>query len=336
MPGRLLTDSPAAPRRKFLVTGPPPTSGPGWKTALAGGAALAAAVAVKNPKLAKTAIGKIGDFLNGVRYTSMLSGFATPQSLLGNVGEVGVQALERGSMKPIQQFFSKRTAKAFGKALYHGETVGPVAGGLESTAGAVGAHRLNPFGRIMGAADKATRGALTRSGLTEKAAEAAVLQKPLEPRYAEALDSSVARTMFPFRRTPTNLFLEGFGNIRKAEGSVKKLLAGAPLLPEELRQLALTAGMGAAGGAHGAATADDSFPVSTALATALANRYGVPYAMGVFLGRHFAGGNDSTSNAISSILPFAEYGVESTLAEPFRSFNPANAAAVRAYKRLVQ
>ena len=302
------------------------------KALLGAGAVGLGALVLRNPRLAKSAAGKLLSVLGGARYTSMLSGFSAPKSLLANVGEVATQAAERGSMQPLKQLFSRQTARDFGTAIRSGEGVGPVAGGAENTAGQV-TRWTNPFGRLMGAADVTTRKVLQRSGIGAKEAEAAVLQKPLSPEWASALDSAPARVMFPFRRTPVNQFLEGMTNIKKGSASITKLVEGAPLSPAEIRQLAVLGSSLAGGTAHGAATSEDRFPVSVGLATAMANRYGVPYAMGVILGRVvLAGGNPATLT--SQLVPFSEYGVTSTLADPLGPLRPQNLGIVRAAKQL--
>ena len=285
-----------------VATEPEDESGPGVGAAIAGAGLLGAgALAARNPRMAATGLGKVAKALNVARMTSMLSGLAVPKSILGNIGATAIASAERKSLAPLKEFFSAQTAKDFKDAFKSGGQVGPVPG----------AHRLNPFGRFMGAGDVATRGALKRAGMTAGEAEREVLQSPLPGKLGTALESPIASYLIPFRRTPFNQFIEGMETLKLEHPAV----------------LAATTGTGAV---HGAATADERYPLSIGLGTAAAARYGAPYALGAYLGRKLKG--SKTSGGIpSAILPVSEYGIESSLDEPLKPFQEP--AGVRALKR---
>ena len=136
---------------------PEESRGPGVGTALAAAAGIGgAAFLARNPALARTALSKLGSILGSARYAAMLSGFAVPKSIAGNVGAAVTGALERKSLAPIKEFFSPSTVREFGRELRGGK----------GAAFGQATGRWNPMGRIMGAGDTATRGALQRAGLT--------------------------------------------------------------------------------------------------------------------------------------------------------------------------
>lgn len=268
----------------------------------AGILATAGAIATRNPQMAASTVGKLARMLNVARMTSMLSGLAVPKSILGNVGAVAVESAERRTLEPLRQLFSKQTVQGFKQALRTGGQVGPVPG----------ASRMNPFGRVMGAADMATRDALIRAGLTPTEAERAVLQAPLG-QLGEAMESPAGQYLVPFRRTPFNQFIEG---MRTLKGEHPVVLAAST----------------GAGAVHGAATSDEQYPVSLGLGTAAAARYGMPYAIGAFLGRRAAGAKTG-GGITSAVLPVSEYGIESALDEPLKPITEP--AGYRALRRLL-
>lgn len=265
----------------------------------------AGALIMRNPQMAKSGAGQLVKALNVGRMTSMLSGLAVPKSVLGNVGAVVTEAAERKSLTPLRQFFSPQTYRDYKQALKLGGQVGPQPGG----------SRWNPPGRLMGAGDVATRNALQRAGLTAEEAAKAVLQAPLPPSLASALESPAGQLLVPFRRTPWNQFIEGFETLK-------------------FKHPVVASGVMGAGAVHGAAAADERYPVTTGLGIAAASRYGLPYAIGTLLGRRLAGAKTSGS-ALSSALPFSEYGFETSLTEPLKPFTPEGVAGVRVLKRFL-
>ena len=64
----------------------------------------ALALATRNPAAA-------GEALQAVRRTSMLSGLAPLKSLLGNIGGATYGSIERGSIAPLREMLSPRTAR---------------------------------------------------------------------------------------------------------------------------------------------------------------------------------------------------------------------------------
>lgn len=237
-------------------------------------------------------IGKAASKLGALRQQLMLSGLAVPKSILGNIGGATVASAERGTMEPLRQLFSRQMLRDI-KGAWRDipATVDP----------AYGTTLAGPTpGRAMGAIDTATRKAMQRAGLTEEEAAREILQAPLTGRLASTLDSPAARYFVPFRRTPFNQFLEGFDTLK---GTHPRVLAGAT----------------GAGAIHGAATADEKYPVSLGLGTAAAARYGLPYALGALVGRKLAGARTSAGIA-GSVLPVSEYGITSSVEAPLQPF----------------
>lgn len=278
------------------------STGPDLAGSLVGaGLVGAAGMAMHNPAAAKSLIGKGLKMANNARMTLMLSGMAPLKSLLGNVGATAIESMERGTLAPLKELVSGKTLEGFKQAWKAPASAERL--GYE-------ASKLNLPGRFMGAADEATRGAMTRAGMSAQEAERAVLQAPLQGRLGEVLDSPAGKYLVPFRRTPVNQFIEGFDVMK----------GGHP---------AVLAGVGAAGAAHGYATADEQYPVSIGLGSAAASKYGLPYALAAYLGRRFAGAKKS-GGIESQVLPVSEYGIKTALDEPLRPFlEPAALSALR-------
>lgn len=294
---------------------------PGWGTlgaGVAGTAALAAGgyYAYKHPE---TVVGKALSWANAARQQLMLSGLALPKSILGNVGAVTAKSAEEGSLTPLREFFSPETWRDVKTAYRASSEVGPSMGKIP------GVNIPGPMpGRIMGALDTATQGALKRAGSTPYEAEAELFQTPLGGRstgyglpedvakgmpydrrlgdLGQTLDSPTAKYVFPFRRTPYNQFLEGLRTLKP--GFEYSGVRNAYM---------------AAGAVHGAATSDEQYPMTLPLATAAAAKYGVPYAGAAIVGRALAGGQGN-GGAAGSVLPASEYGLEQSLTDPFAPF----------------
>lgn len=294
---------------------PPPASDSPWMEGSTvakvgvGAAALAglAALAAKMP-------GRIGGAargLNAIRQQLMLSGMALPKSMLGNAGAALEASVEAKSLRPLSELFSMQTAKDAVRAY---KTNSGLPGAAAGAARQVALPGPTP-GRVMGALDEATQGALRRSGMAAKEAENATLQSPLEGNLAEALDSPMARYVHPFRRTPFNQFIEGW----------KRMPWG-----KEGSAAAKAAYMGA-GAVHGAATSDDAMPMSIPLAIAGSARYGLPYGVAALIARSALGGKGGGGIA-SNVLPVGEYGFEQSLSDPTRPFTKP--AAFTALERI--
>ncbi len=269
-------------------------------------------------------IGKVASGANAVRQQLMLSGLALPKSVLGNVGATAEAAVERGSMEPLKQLFSKQTLSDVIDAWKRGGVASGTPGidqGIEG--GNAVTKLLSKFapGRAMGAMDEATQGALRRSGLEAAEAEAAVLQRPLTPNIAEAFDNPAAKYLQPFRRTPINQVLEGGKKLTRLNRG--EMNAG------EKRALMLQMGGGAV---HGAATADDDAPVSLPLGIAAASRGGLPYGLAAMVARMGVGGEIPGSGIAGSLLPASEWGLESSITDPTKPFRKP--AALTALEKL--
>lgn len=280
------------------------------------GVAGLAALALKNPGMAI----KMAKGLNTLRQQLMLSGMALPKSMLGNAGAAIETSLERGSMAPLRELFSGQTVSDAVAAWKRGAVGGAAQAGQAPMGGNAVTRFASKFapGRVMGALDEASQGALQRAGLTADEAQSAAMQAPLPPGLADALDSPLARYVHPFRRQPFNQFLEGWQKFKPAN-----------MAQHPKTMLAYTG----AGMAHGAATADDDLPLSLPLAAAGSARYGLPYVAAAIVGRKLAGGQGGGGIA-SSALPVSEYGFESSFTDPTRPFRKP--AAVTALERLTK
>lgn len=299
----------------------PEEAGPGWGSVAAGGGALAGAagllgLASKFPG----SVGKAAGVANAVRQQLMLSGFAPIKSLLGNVGAAVNQGIAGKGLRPLQQLVSRKTADEFMDTLRNNsdQAMRDSAG---STRGVDLPWFLSMPGRFMGAADKATRGALQRAGATADEAVAETLQTPLGQnfgKFADVLDSPAATYLHPFRRTPFNQFYEGWkiaSDASKGDQAARRLLGVH----------------GTLGAAHGAATSDDPLPLSVPMGVAFAGRAGVPYGLAALAARYAVGGKGGGGVA-SSLLPVSEYGYEQAIGDPLKPYRKP--AALSAIERL--
>ena len=286
--GAVQTPSSGRYAQRAPVAATPEVADEGISPLAAGAGALAlgaGALALKKPQLA----GKAYDALLAARYVPMLSGFAVPKSMAGNVGAVLASSAERRSMEPLKQFFSRQTARDFGRELRTPTARG--SGHVTQQAG-----RYNPFGRIMGAGDEATQRALQRAGLTPAQSAEQTLQTPLPASWAKPLGNRIGRTLVPFQRTPFNQFLQ----ISKASGEHPGIAAGAAL----------------AGAATGAATEDWRTP---GLVAPFAGRYSGPFALGAVAGRAYSGGKDAARTAFG-ISPTSDESMAGPIMDPLRAY----------------
>lgn len=303
-PAEPLPTEPARGPVKMRLASAPEPSGPSGTTLAVGG--LTALLGL-SPKARAIAGGGL-KLANSLRQQLMLSGFALPKSLLGNVGAAVEASLERGTTNPLRQLFSGETLKDVGRAWKAGGEVGPTPGVLS---------KIPSPGKAMGSADVATRNALQRAGLSEEEAASAVLQSPIEGRLGQVLESPVARFVHPFRRTPFNQFIEGWGKVKNWRQAPKTMATYT-----------------GAGAIHGAATADEDYPLSVPLAIAGSARYGLPYGLAAAAGRAAMGARTGGGIA-GSVLPVSEYGVEEAtspegITKPF-----IEPAALRALRRII-
>jgi hypothetical protein len=266
-----------------------------------GGLALgAAALLARRPGL----LGKVFKGGNALRMQAMLSGFAVPKSMLGNVGAAVEKSVEHGSARPLKELFSVQTLRDFGNAYKNHGHVGPRPGQV---------NLPGPMpGRIMGAMDSAAQGALRRAGLGADEAENALMQTPLGQNFGKfgtAIEGPVSSYLHPFRRTPFNQFLEGMKAMNRVATSTGT--------KGERRATQLAMG---AGGVHGLATADDSRPVSLPLAIAASGRQGYPYALAALASRYWLGGANTNGGVPGAVLPVSEYGLDQSIRDPLRPF----------------
>lgn len=268
--------------------------------ALVGGAAFAAK---KNPG----ALLKLVKSVNTLRLQGMLSGLAIPKTILGNIGGAMIESAERRSMNPLKELLSSQTLEDVISEYKSGAT-----GHIQAAGTATGKAVHGP-GRVIGAIDQATQKAMARAGMTADEVERMTFQTPLNKnfgRMGETLDSPAAHYLVPFRRTPFNVFREGFETMKPSN------------LKDPVRKGLLAAATGV-GAIHGAATADDPHPMSLGVGAASVNRYAVPYLLAAAAARSAVGGRDPESVA-GEILPVSEYGLASGVTHPTQSLmNPA-------------
>jgi hypothetical protein len=284
--------APAAPE-------PQQSTGFDWGGTAIGGLLLGgAALLARRPGM----LGKAFNGANAVRQQLMLSGLALPKSIAGGLGAVGIEAAERGSTAPLKALFSRQTLTDVKDAYRAGGMVGPTPG--------FNLPGPNP-GKVMGAVDVAMQKVMQRGGATAAEAEANMLQTPLQGDLAKIFESAESKYIHPFRRTPFNQFIKGWETVADS-GPVAQLKGTA----KHARVFNTVAGAGAV---HGAATSDDQYPTSVAVATALAAKYGLPYALAAMIARNLAGAKTSGGIA-GSVLPVSEYGLETAVNDPLKPF----------------
>lgn len=292
--------------------------------ALAGAGLLAAGMIRKNPHLTMKGLRGLGRAVNTARYTSMLSGLAPVKSALGNIGAPLIESAERGILDPAKAFVSRQTISDWLAAIRDPRITSQMQGLSEDLYG--GMSRFNLPGRVMGAGDYATQQALIRGGLTMDEAQRATLMTPLTKgrfgKVGEVLDSPAAEVMIPFRRVPFNQALEGGLAIKKTFED--------PLS----RTGRLTMGASVVGGAAGAATADEQYPVLPAFIAAMAGRYGLPVGLAAALVRLQMG--KGGGGIPGSLLPVSEYGFEESLKNPLRPLDPDYWGIRRAIRRATE
>lgn len=289
----------------------------------AGAAGLGAlALAAKAPGR----VGKVASGLNALRQQLMLSGFALPKSMLGNVGAAVETSALKGSLDPLKALFSMETLKDAAQSFKTGSGIAANPAGQASTSQLP--KLLSLPGRLMGAADEATQMALQRGGVAAKEAQAATLQSPLTGRLGEVFESSatnpnpMASYLHPFRRTPFNQLLEGLDTFKGGSG-MTTVLGKNP---------GVQAAYMGAGAVHGASTADDQTPMSIPLAIAASGRRGLPYGVAALIARGLAEGKGGGGIA-GSMIPVSEYGYEQSLSNPFKPFT--NPAALTALDKII-
>lgn len=289
----------AADVQSFLGGGETPSPGlsTGAKVGLGAGAAALGAMGLRAAQTPGGLLPKLmafGGQLNALRQQAMLSGLALPKSILGGVGASAANALERRSLAPLTELFSRQTARDIGSGFRQGRQVGPA-----GSATAQLPAGLDLPGRAMGAVDDAIQQSLIRSGVSADEASRALLQSPLPPQIGRVFDNPVSSFIQPFRRTPFNQLFEGH-----------RALGEHPII---------SAGYGAAGAAQGALESDEQYPIGAGLGVAASGKYGLPQALGQIAGRTLAGGRGGGGIA-GSALPVSEFGLESAVKDPLRPF----------------
>jgi len=240
-------------------------------------------------KKGKEGVKTLGDVANQLRIASMLSGWALPKSVLGNVGSHGVAVAEnlaagkslKASLSPAKELFNlKANVGEFKK--------GWKSGANPAIAGAANFGKYNPITRTMGAADHMATESLIRSGLTKAEAKRLLLTDPqwgLKGKTSPVLDYLV-----PFRRTPFNVLQGG-----------AKTMGDHPLM---------SLGAGAAGAGVGMSSDD---PRVLALTAALLGPYTLPFLVGA--------GTTAGTRALQGLSPIPEWSLQKSLGDPLHPFS---------------
>lgn len=194
--------------------------------------------------------------LERARYFSMLTGPAQLKNIAGDIGVVGHAAAERAmthgpgeGLNVLKQFLSPETAHDY-KGILTGSEV-PLARMDQPTSTSDRGITGLPF-RMMGAADEATKNAMTRAGVDDAAGRTFTAEPKSDLGKAaiafQRKGGSLARLILPFAKTAVN----------QAEGGIMPLadlLHLKDLSPERQKQVlakvALLGASGAAGAAYG-------------------------------------------------------------------------------------
>lgn len=308
-----------------------PAEGFPWgKAALSTGVAAALGLlAHNNPALMSTLGGKALQTGNALRMQSMLSGQAPLKSAAGNLGAAIEASLTTKSWAPIKELLSMQTLR---EALPEGATVGEklknalVTGRSAQAPNAAGGVNLPGVlggpGRVMSALDTAAQHALQRGGVALEDAERLTFQKPLTGDIARGLkDNPAADFVLPFRRTQFNQFNEGLQTLKGED------FLGRTNLP-------VLAGYTGTGAAYGYTTADKDRDLGAPYVVALAARFGLPTALAIIAGRAAGGSRNAGGPVASAATPVSEYGLSSSIEDPFGPFNPTKSGAYRALKQI--
>jgi hypothetical protein len=267
---------------------------------------------------------QIFDEVQNARYAGMLSGFAVPKSVAGNIGAVLARAAETGRAAPIRSFLSPRTVRN-----YFTELRNPTI--AQHTMEQRGAPNL--FGRILGAGDVATHNALVRAGASPDEAQRLLLRTPtgklgFTGTIGELLQSRGGKFVLPFQTTPIGQAVWGFGSLA-GKGAPRGV---SPRRVQALAALAATAGAG-----H-TTIRDEATPLEVALTAPFFSAYSVPYLLGSAAGKiipRLREGRGTTPRAALEILrgasPVPEIGTD--IVNPARAARPITDPAVGVYFR---
>lgn len=278
---------------------------------LAAGAVGAGAYALtRNPEAAK----RIGQSALDLRQVSMLSGLAPLKSFLGNIGAAAYGSIERESIAPLKAFFSGETVNDFKQAWksgaqYFGDTKPSVF------------QKLNVPGRFMGAMDTASKNALVRSGFTPEESAIEMLQRPLPPELAKAVQHPVGRYVMPFRQIPINQPFEGIRTWR----------------PENLASTGQKVANAASVGQGFVTGYNTQDPTLLAGSVAAGGKRGINVGAGEALGiLAKTGSSGQARQGLTGMSPLSEYGLSESVLQPVTDpLKPiTQPAAVTAYHKL--
>lgn len=255
---------------------------------LAGGGALAGSLIDKKNRgrgaVAGLALGagvpallRNPDIMEKLRYFSLLSSPATQaKNVLGNVGAVGSRAAELAltgnagkAGRVLKEAFSPQTIESARESFTRPVTT---EGRWGTTSGVLGIP-----GRVMGAMDEATQGALRRAGEDPETAKLIAYNAEPRSQFGQGVTSfhgrggPLARAVVPFARTATNLLERGVERI-----------PGVGYLPAVRKMQNATFGEATARQALGALAGLVGYNVGgeDPYAAAAAGPYALPFAVG--------------------------------------------------------
>lgn len=238
----------------------------------------------------------VGRGLNQLRVGSMLSGLAIPKNILGGASAIGSAAVEgtgRSFGAPFREALRVPTnLKTAVRAFRQGANPSAISG-AERLSGL----NLNLPGRIIGAIDTTTAEALTRAGVPLEDVQRLLLTSPRGSEVAKGLHLTgpVGRALFPFQRTPFNVFGEGFN----------------PANVNTPRKAALTLGFAGGGAAAGKEIRESKLTTrQKTLALGLLGAAAGPRAIPTMISAGLLGGAGRQASAGLSPLP--EFGFPTT------------------------
>lgn len=240
--------------------------------------------------------------LEKLRYFSMLSGPGTQaKNLIGNAGAVTARAVEEGlggdagkAKRILGSFFSRETGDNMRDAFLHPREEGA----WGDTSGAIGVP-----GRIMGAVDEGTMGALRRAGLPDSEAHLTAFRGDPRSEVGRAIaefparGGTYGRLALPFARTATNILERG---IERTPG-LGSLPAVRAMTRASAKEALIRQMVGAGAGVAGYEVGDENPYVGAALGP-----YALPFGIGAAAGAASRKGGSGLRQAQAAVKTFGQ------------------------------
>lgn len=261
------------------------------------GLGLLGTVAARNPAL-----------LERLRFSNLFSGAAIPKSALGNVGGAAAYALENPEARArvLQEFLSPETWASMKQAFREGS----LREAEPTSTGSPLERALDLPGRLIGAPDEATRGALARAGATAEEAGQYTMSGQPSSGPGRWITSGVSRfplvrQLIPVARTTTNLIERGIERTPGLGGleAVKNWSGASDELARRRQLYGLASFLTGAGAGYETAPGQDFEDLGSAspYATALMGPYALPAALGGVAGRAYAQGKPLSTAMLSEL-----------------------------------